>query len=53
MRRKRSQTVVKDVEPKDKAKCSIEGGGKKLLMSPHLIHLSLIEILRSSTVVIS
>ena len=27
IRRKKSQTVVKDIEPKDKAKGSIEGGG--------------------------
>ena len=53
MRRKKSQTVVKDTEPKDKAKGSIEGGGKKLLRSPHMIHVSLIRILRSSTVLIS
>ena len=45
MRRKKSQTVVKDVEPKDKVKGSTEGGKKKLLRSPHLIHLSLIGIL--------
>ena len=30
---KKSQTVVKDTEPKDKAKGSIKGGEKKLLMS--------------------
>ena len=47
MRRKKSQTVVKDIEPKDKAKGSIEGGGKKLPRSPYLIHLSLIGILQS------
>ena len=29
MRRKMSQIVVKDIEPKDKAKVSIEGGRKK------------------------
>ena len=52
-RRKKSQTVVKDTKPKDKAKGSTEGGEKKLLKSPHLIHLSLIRILRSSTVIIS
>ena len=52
MRRKKSQTMVKDTEPKDKAKGSIEGGKKKLLRSPHMIHLSLIGILRSSTIVI-
>jgi hypothetical protein len=45
MRRKKSQTVIKDTEPKDKAKGPIEGGGKKLLKSPHMIHLSLIGIL--------
>jgi hypothetical protein len=28
MRRKNSQTVVKDTKPEDKAKGSIEGGGK-------------------------
>ena len=50
IRRKKSQTVVKDIEPKDKAKGSIEGGIKKLLRSPHLIHLSLIRILRCSIV---
>ena len=50
MRRKKSQTVVEDTEQKYKAKGSIEGGGKKLLKSPHLIHLSLIRILRSSVV---
>jgi hypothetical protein len=33
MRRKKSQAMVKDIEPKDKAKGSIEGGGKKLLRS--------------------
>ena len=33
MRKKKSQTVVKETEPKDKAKGSIEGGGKKLLES--------------------
>ena len=49
-RRKKSQTVVKDIEPKEKAKGSIEGGGKKLLRSQYLIHLSLIGILRSSTI---
>jgi hypothetical protein len=48
-----SQTVVKDTEPKDKAKGSTEGGGKKLLKSPNMIHLSLIRILQSSTVIIS
>ena len=53
MRRKNSQIVVKDTKPKDKAKGYIEGGGKKLLRSPHTIHLSLIRILRSSTVIIS
>ena len=52
-RRKKSQTVVKDTEPKDKAKGSTKGGGKKLLRSPHMIHLHLIRILRSLTVVIS
>ena len=31
VRRKKSQTMVKDTEPKDKAKGSIEGGIKKLL----------------------
>jgi hypothetical protein len=53
IRRKKSQTVVKDVEPKDKAKGSTEVVGKKLLRSPHLIHLSLIMILRSSIVIVS
>ena len=48
MRRKKSQTVVKDTEPKDKDKGSIEGGGKQILRSPHLIHLSLIGISRYS-----
>ena len=33
MRRKKSQTVVKDTKPKDKAKGTTEGGGKKLLRS--------------------
>ena len=33
MRRKKSQTVVKDTEPKHKVKGSTEGGGKKLLKS--------------------
>ena len=41
MRRKKSPIVVKDTEPKDKAKGSREGGAKQILMSPHLIHLSL------------
>ena len=45
MRRKKSQTVVKDTEPKDKAKVSTKGGKKKLLRSQHMIHLSLILIL--------
>ena len=31
LRRKKSQTVVKDTEPKDSTKGSIEGGEKKLL----------------------
>ena len=53
LRRKKSWTVVKDKKPKDKAEGSIEGGGKKLLRSPNVIHLSIIRILRSSTVVIS
>ena len=50
MRRKKSETVVKGTKPKDKAKGSMEGGRKTLLRSPHVIHLSLIGILRSSTV---
>ena len=29
MRRKKSQTIVKDIEPKDQDKGSIEGGRKK------------------------
>ena len=33
MRRKKSQTVVKDTELRDKAKGSIEGGRKKVLRS--------------------
>ena len=33
LRRKKSQIVVKDIEPKDWAKGSIEGGRKKLLRS--------------------
>ena len=33
MRRKKSQTMVKDTEPKDQAKGSTKGGGKKLLRS--------------------
>lgn len=45
MRRKKSQTMAKDTKLEDKAKGSIEGGGKKLLRSPHLIHLYLIGIL--------
>ena len=45
MRRKKSHTMVKDTEPKDKAKGSTEGGRKILLKSPHMIHLSLIRIL--------
>ena len=53
MRRKKSQTMVKDTEPKDKAKGSTDDGGKKLLRSPHMIHLSLIRILQSSTVIVS
>ena len=53
MRIKKSQTMVKDTEPEDKAKGSTEGGEKKLLKSPHLIHLSVIGILQSSIVVIS
>ena len=31
MRRKKSQTAVKDIEPKDKAKGSTKGGRKKIL----------------------
>ena len=50
---KKSQTMVKDIELENKAKGSIEGGEKKLLRSPHLVHLSLIGILCSSIVVIS
>ena len=53
VRRKKSQIVVKDTEPKDKAKGFIEGGEKKLLRSPHIIHLSLIRILQFSIIVIS
>ena len=54
MRRKKSQIVVKETEPKEKAKGSTESGEKiKLLRSPHMIHLSLIRILRSSIVIIS
>ena len=53
MIRKKSQTMVKDTKPKYKDKGSIEGGGKKLLRSPHMIHLSLIKILRPSIVIIS
>ena len=45
MRRKKSQTMVKDTEPIDKAKGSTEGGGKKTSQVPHMIHLSLIDIL--------
>ena len=33
LRRKKSQTIVKDTKPKDSAKGSTEGGGKKLLGS--------------------
>ena len=40
MRRKKSQTMVKDTEPKDKAKGSTKSGRKKLHGSPHLIHIS-------------
>ena len=53
MRRKKSQVVVKDIEQKDKAEGSTEGGRKKLLRSPHMIHLSLVRILRSSIVLVS
>ena len=53
MRRKKSQTMVKDIESKDKAKGSIEEGKKKNLRSPYMIHLSLIRILRSVIVIIS
>ena len=53
MRRKKSQTMVNDTEPKDKVKASTEGDEKKLLRSPHLIHLSPIKILLSSTIIIS
>jgi hypothetical protein len=53
MRRKKSQTVVKDTEPKDQAKGSTKGGKKKLLRSPHMIHLSLNGILQYSTIIIS
>ena len=53
MRRKKSQTVVKDIEPNDKAKGSMEGGEKKLPRSPHMVNLSLIGILWSSTIIIS
>ena len=53
MRRKKSQIVVKDSKPKDKANGSTKGGEKKLLRFPHMIHLSLIGILRSSIVIIS
>ena len=35
MRRKKSQTVVKDTEPKDQAKGFTEGGGKKTSQVPH------------------
>ena len=52
MRIKKSQTMVKYIEPKDKAKGSIEGRGKKILRSPHLIHLSHIRTLRSSIIII-
>ena len=33
-RRKKSQIVVKDIEPKDQAKGSIESGGKKKFLGP-------------------
>ena len=33
MKMKKSHTVVKDTKPKDKAKGSTKGGGKKLLSS--------------------
>ena len=45
MRRKKAQTMVKDTKLEDKHKGSTEGGGKKLLRAPHLLHLSLIGIL--------
>ena len=53
MRRKKSKIVVKYTEPKDKAKVSTEGGEKKIPRSPHMIDISLIKILLSSTVIIS
>lgn len=52
MRSKKSQTVVKDTEPKYKAKGSTKGVEKKLLRSPHMIHISLIKILQYSIVTI-
>ena len=33
IRRKKSKTIVKDIEPKEYDKGSIEGGGKKILRS--------------------
>ena len=39
MRRKKSQTMVKDTKPKDYAQGSIEGGGKKTSQVPHMIHI--------------
>ena len=39
-RRKKSQTVVKDTEPKDKAKGSIEGG-RKNFSGPHIWYIYL------------
>ena len=50
LRRKIHKLWLNDTKPKDNAKGSIEGGKKKLPRSPHLIHLSLIEILWSSTI---
>ena len=44
-KKKKSLTVFKDIEPKDKAKGSTEGGRKKTSQVPHMIHLSVIEIL--------
>ena len=49
MRRKSHKMLLEDIEPTG----STNGGEKKLLRSPHLIHLSLIRILQSPTVNIS
>ena len=45
MRRKKSQTMVKYIEPKERSKDSTKGGGKKTSHVLHMIHLPLIGIL--------